>query len=109
MNVHLFIDLVLLTLHEKRQWERERSKERKGKKWKEKKKKKRKRETVLIRAGVNPEILKNRKCCNLLNYNWSICKSAHFWNENESENPFLVSILPQILIFWENGKNNFIG
>ena len=48
----------------------------------------------LLKAGVNPEILKNKECCKvLLNYNCNVYKSIQFWNGNESENLFLISNL----------------
>ena len=43
----------------------------------------------VLKVGVNPEILKNSAV--ILNYNYNIYKIKHFWNGNESENPFLIS------------------
>ena len=40
---------------------------------------------------VNSKMLKNSIVSYLLNYNSDAYKSLHFWNGNESENPFLTS------------------
>ena len=64
-----------------------------------------------LKVGVNPDILKNRECHKLLlNYNCNVYKSIHFWNENDSENPFLISNFTKNDVFlkkWQ--KISFFG
>ena len=43
--------------------------------------------SILRGVLINPEIVQNIARCN---YNWDLCKRIHFWNGNESENPFLI-------------------
>ena len=43
------------------------------------------------KVGVNSEMLKNRKVPYRLNFNCNVCKIIHFYNGNDSENPFLTS------------------
>ena len=62
--------------------------------------------TALVKAGVNPEILKNSTVHVTVMY-----KCIHFWNGNESENSLNFDIIFhwKCQIFLENGKNHFFG
>ena len=46
---------------------------------------------ISFKRSVKPEIVKNIASCYSNFYNYDAYKSVHFWNGNESENPFLIS------------------
>ena len=57
-----------------------------------------------FKRSVNPEIVK-LACCNFLIIT-VMYKSIHFWNGNESQNPFLISNFTKIADFFRKWQKN---